>query len=91
MLKTDRMAKTVPVQATARRRVQVTTMLLRVRFLTDKTDRGPSIQPTGYPAQCTGLGSSATYNVWMAVVESLDQLLQLWPTAKDITVVNHVS
>lgn len=56
--------------------------LFLARFEADREDPRPMKWPIRHPCWVTGTGD--TYNIVMAYVESEEELLELWPEAKNI-------
>lgn len=58
--------------------------LMRVRFKANPDDYRPILWPIEYPYWCTGSGDG--YSVMVAYIESTERLLQLWPEASEINI-----
>ena len=58
--------------------------MLRVRFEVDEEDYRPVKWPIKHPYWCSGY--SDTHNILVAYVDDLDQLLELWPDAENVDI-----
>ena len=58
--------------------------MLRVRFHANPDDYRPVKWPVKYPFWCTGYGEN--YSVVVAYVDSVDELMELWPEASNLDI-----
>lgn len=60
--------------------------MIRVRFHTDYSDFRPVKAPAPYPFWCTGYAIDGSNSTVVAYVDDEAQLLEYWPDAVDIDV-----
>lgn len=58
--------------------------MLRVRFHANPDDYRPVKWPVKYPFWCTGYGEN--HSVVVAYVDSVDELMELWPEASNLDI-----
>ena len=59
-------------------------MLLRIRFHANPDDYRPVKWPVKYPFWCSGYGED--FSVVIAYVDSVDELMELWPEASNLDI-----
>ena len=59
-------------------------MLFRIRFHANPDDYRPVKWPVKYPFWCSGYGEN--FSVVIAYVDSVDELMELWPEASNLDI-----
>ena len=58
--------------------------MLRIRFHANPDDYRPVKWPVKYPFWCSGYGEN--FSVVIAYVDSVDELMELWPEASNLDI-----